>query len=100
MRRRIVTCLAQIAQRSTYEGQGKDHARNIIQRTLSAVSHSDTSLTHTRKSWSGFTTEKQLGLQRGSRLQSTEATWNSVLYPDSEMEIGCPAPDFEAPGKS
>lgn len=100
MRRRIVTCLSKIALRSTSEGQCKDHAKSVIQRTLFAVSQSETSLTGFQSSWSSFAALKQLGPQRGSRLQSTEATWNSVLYPDSEMEIGCPAPDFEAPGKT
>jgi alkyl hydroperoxide reductase subunit AhpC len=34
----------------------------------------------------------------GARTQfSTDAVWNTILYPDSEMEIGAPAPDFSAP---
>jgi alkyl hydroperoxide reductase subunit AhpC len=38
------------------------------------------------------------GLLNGARTQySTDAVWNTILYPDSEMEIGSPAPDFSAP---
>ena len=34
-----------------------------------------------------------------ARSQSTDssAVWNTILYPDSELEIGAPAPDFSAP---
>jgi hypothetical protein len=36
----------------------------------------------------------------GARLQSTSAEeWNTILYPESELEIGSPAPDFQGPGK-
>jgi alkyl hydroperoxide reductase subunit AhpC/thiol-disulfide isomerase/thioredoxin len=33
----------------------------------------------------------------GGARNHTDAVWNTILYPDSEMEIGAPAPDFSAP---
>lgn len=31
-----------------------------------------------------------------ARFESSDASWNTILYPDSELEIGSPAPDFAA----
>lgn len=33
-----------------------------------------------------------------ARWQSNDVAWNSVLYPDSELEVGSPAPDFVSQG--
>ena len=38
--------------------------------------------------------------QHSARSYSTDASWNTILYPESELEIGSPAPDFAAPGKN
>jgi len=39
------------------------------------------------------------GLTPGSRRHlSEEAAWNTIIYPDLELEVGSPAPDFALPG--
>ena len=36
-----------------------------------------------------------------ARSQSdASSSWNTILYPDSELEIGSPAPDFKLTGES
>jgi hypothetical protein len=35
----------------------------------------------------------------GARSFASSPGWENILYPESELEIGCPAPDFSLEGK-
>ena len=34
----------------------------------------------------------------GPRAFSTQSTWDTILYPDTELQVGSPAPDFSLEG--
>lgn len=38
------------------------------------------------------------GTKPGARSFASSPGWESTLYPESELEIGCPAPDFSLEG--
>lgn len=73
-------------------------ANKQLSRSLSAVATgARTSVTTTVHSFIQPSFAATTLLPSSRRLYSTDANWNTILYPDSELEIGAPAPDFTAP---
>lgn len=101
MRRQALTsCVRFLAREAASEGAS---GSKQLPRSLSSVATASqsTKLTGRVEAVSrpaSFAVSNLLSGSHASRTQySTDAVWNTILYPDSEMEIGAPAPDFSAP---
>lgn len=92
MRRRLISSLLRLAQREHVGGLAVESQTCFNRSARSLVSHLNPKGSHNTSitcAADRYTLSEVL-----RRRLSTSPGWDSVLYPESELEVGSPAPDF------
>lgn len=100
MRRRAVLSIAR-SLRVEFSGVGESFTcgtQHVRQLTAIGIDKVPRSQSTTRNAVDYKSLDFIPGRKPGARSFASSPGWESTLYPESELEIGCPAPDFSLEG--
>lgn len=92
MRRRFLSSLVRLAQRESVGGSGFDSHTISYRRMSNMLSMASLNQSDGKRIYCN--NEGNIPSIARRRFFSTTPGWDSVLYPESELEVGSPAPDF------
>lgn len=101
MRKRAVLSIARsLRNESKSVGESITCGTQYVRQLTSIGINTVPSSQNTPRNFGGYgSLEFISGRKPGARSFASSPGWENTLYPESELEIGCPAPDFSLEGK-